>query len=61
MSPAVCQIARLIESGAVHINGMTVHDEPVLPHGGCKSSGFGRFGPAGLDEFLWAKTITIKS
>ena len=28
------RIARGIESGAVHVNGMTVHDETGLPHGG---------------------------
>lgn len=28
------RIAKEIESGAVHINGMTVHDVPELPHGG---------------------------
>jgi len=28
------KMARQIESGAVHINGMTVHDETALPHGG---------------------------
>jgi acyl-CoA reductase-like NAD-dependent aldehyde dehydrogenase len=28
------QVARRIESGAVHINGNTVHDENSLPHGG---------------------------
>jgi acyl-CoA reductase-like NAD-dependent aldehyde dehydrogenase len=28
------KIARGIESGAVHVNGMTVHDETGLPHGG---------------------------
>jgi acyl-CoA reductase-like NAD-dependent aldehyde dehydrogenase len=28
------QVARRIDSGAVHINGMTVHDENSLPHGG---------------------------
>jgi len=28
------RMARAIESGAVHINGMTVHDETALPHGG---------------------------
>jgi acyl-CoA reductase-like NAD-dependent aldehyde dehydrogenase len=28
------RMAKLIESGAVHINGMTVHDETALPHGG---------------------------
>lgn len=44
---------------AVHINSLTVHDEPVLPHGGWKSSGFGRFGgTSGYDEFLQTKTVT---
>ncbi|PNP57260.1 hypothetical protein THARTR1_02790 [Trichoderma harzianum] len=33
------RIAKEIESGAVHINSMTVHDEPALPHGGVKESG----------------------
>ena len=28
------QVAKRIESGAVHINGNTVHDENSLPHGG---------------------------
>ncbi len=28
------RMAREIESGAVHINGMTIHDEAQLPHGG---------------------------
>ena len=54
------RLARGIESGAVHINGMSVHDEPRLVHGGVKSSGFGRFGgDAGMQEFLKTKTITF--
>ncbi|KAL4779603.1 Aldehyde/histidinol dehydrogenase [Aspergillus varians] len=53
------RVAKQIESGAVHINSMTVHDEPTLPHGGWKSSGFGRFGgTTGYDEWLQTKTIT---
>ncbi|KAJ5795390.1 uncharacterized protein N7518_003930 [Penicillium psychrosexuale] len=53
------RVAKQIDSGAVHINSMTVHDEAVLPHGGWKSSGFGRFGGiAGFDEFLQTKTVT---
>ncbi|KAI9758611.1 MAG: hypothetical protein M4579_002987 [Chaenotheca gracillima] len=56
------RIAKQIESGAVHINGMTVHDEPNLPHGGTKKSGFGRFGGSwGLEEFLRTKTVTFKN
>lgn len=43
---------------AVHINSMTVHDEAALPHGGVKSSGYGRFGTNMLDEFLWTKSVT---
>ncbi|KAK9447940.1 aldehyde dehydrogenase domain-containing protein [Limtongia smithiae] len=53
-------LAREIESGAVHINGMTVHDESTLPHGGVKESGYGRFGAQwGLLEFMTTKTVTI--
>ncbi|OGM40723.1 hypothetical protein ABOM_011037 [Aspergillus bombycis] len=53
------RIARELDTGAVHINSMTIHDEPVLPHGGVKSSGYGRFGGAdGLDEFLKTKSVT---
>ncbi len=55
------KIARQIESGAVHINNMTVHDEAALPHGGVKKSGFGRFnGLPGLDEWVRTKVITWK-
>lgn len=55
------RVARQIESGAVHINAMTVHDETNLPHGGAKMSGWGRFnGNWGLEEFLRLKTITYQ-
>jgi acyl-CoA reductase-like NAD-dependent aldehyde dehydrogenase len=53
------RIAKGYETGAVHINSMTVHDEASLPHGGMKKSGFGRFNASqGLDEFLRTKVIT---
>ncbi|EXL65350.1 NAD-dependent aldehyde dehydrogenase [Fusarium oxysporum f. sp. conglutinans race 2 54008] len=53
------RVADKLESGAVHINSMTVHDEHSLPHGGVKNSGFGRFnGYQGMDEFLYYKTVT---
>lgn len=54
------RLAKGIETGAVHINGMSVHDESNLPHGGCKSSGYGRFGSSGLEEWVRTKTITYK-
>ncbi|KAJ5093410.1 hypothetical protein N7456_009271 [Penicillium angulare] len=51
-------VAKRIDSGAVHINSMSVHDEAALPHGGVKSSGYGRFGTNMLDEFSWTKSVT---
>jgi acyl-CoA reductase-like NAD-dependent aldehyde dehydrogenase len=55
------KIAKQIETGAVHINSMSVHDEPALPHGGVKKSGFGRFnGLPGLEEWVRSKVITWK-
>lgn len=53
------RIAKQIETGAVHINSMSIHDEPVLPHGGAKKSGFGRFnGREGLREWTRTKVVT---
>lgn len=55
------RIAKRIETGAVHINSMSIHDEPILPHGGAKKSGYGRFnGIEGLKEWVRWKTITWK-
>ncbi|KAF2650033.1 aldehyde dehydrogenase [Lophiostoma macrostomum CBS 122681] len=54
------EVARQLDTGAVHINSMTVHDEAHLPHGGSKDSGWGRFGvPWGFAEFTQLKTITM--
>ncbi|EWY89730.1 hypothetical protein FOYG_07398 [Fusarium oxysporum NRRL 32931] len=54
------RIARGYETGAVHINAMTIHDESNLPHGGAKASGWGRFtGIAGLEEYLRSKVVTF--
>ncbi|KAK3388858.1 aldehyde dehydrogenase domain-containing protein [Sordaria brevicollis] len=55
------RMAKEIESGAVHINSMTVHDEATLPHGGAKESGHGRFNTnKGLQEWVRSKTVTFK-
>ena len=52
-------MAKRIQSGAVHINSMTVQDEAALPHGGVKNSGWGRFNSEeGLKEFLVMKSVT---
>ncbi|KAI0006491.1 aldehyde dehydrogenase [Xylariaceae sp. FL0662B] len=56
------RFARGIETGAVHINGMTIHDEMPLPHGGAKASGFGRFNTLiGVEEYVRTKTITWRN
>lgn len=54
------RIAKGYETGAVHINHMTIHDESNLPHGGTKASGWGRFsGMAGVKEYLRTKVVTF--
>lgn len=54
------KLAKTIDSGAVHINSSTVHDEATIPHGGVKDSGTGRFNSSwGIDEFSYVKTITL--
>lgn len=53
-------VAKRIEAGICHINSSTVHDEPQLPFGGTKASGYGRFGGrAAIEEFTELRTITI--
>lgn len=55
------RVARAIDSGAVHINSMSVHDEANLAHGGWKKSGWGRFNSLeGLQEWVQTKTVTWK-
>lgn len=54
-------VAGLIESGSVHVNGATVQNEAQAPYGGTKSSGFGKFdGRAVIDEFTELKWITVE-
>lgn len=54
------KVARRIKSGSCHINGPTVHDEPHLPLGGQKASGYGKFGgTACINEFTEDRVITI--
>lgn len=54
------EVAKRIESGLCHINASTVYDEPQLPFGGTKASGYGRFGgKAAIEHFTELRTITI--
>jgi acyl-CoA reductase-like NAD-dependent aldehyde dehydrogenase len=55
------QVASQIESGICHINDATVHDEPQVPFGGVKASGWGRFGGEwAAEEFTELRWITIQ-
>ncbi len=54
-------MAERVESGIVHINDQTVHDEPQVPFGGVKDSGWGRFGGrAALEEFTELRWISVQ-
>jgi benzaldehyde dehydrogenase (NAD) len=58
---AALEIARRIESGICHVNSSTVHDEPQMPFGGVKASGWGRFGGrAALEEFTELRWMTVQ-
>jgi acyl-CoA reductase-like NAD-dependent aldehyde dehydrogenase len=55
-------LALQIDAGIVHINDQPVGDEPQMPFGGVKDSGFGRFGgTAVVDEFTELRWITVQS
>ncbi|HET9114881.1 MAG TPA: aldehyde dehydrogenase family protein [Gaiellaceae bacterium] len=55
-------LARKLDAGIVHVNDQPVGDEPQMPFGGVKDSGFGRFGgQAVVDEFTELRWITVQS
>ena len=55
-------LAQLLEAGIVHVNDQPVGDEPQMPFGGVKDSGWGRFGgQAVIDEFTELRWITVQS
>ncbi|VGP09337.1 Succinate-semialdehyde dehydrogenase [NADP(+)] GabD [Klebsiella quasipneumoniae subsp. similipneumoniae] len=55
-------LAQRLQTGICHINGPTVHDEAQMPFGGCKASGYGRFGGrAGIAEFTELRWITLQT
>ncbi|HLL67817.1 MAG TPA: aldehyde dehydrogenase family protein [Micromonosporaceae bacterium] len=55
------EIARRLESGIVHVNDQPVNDEPQMPFGGVKDSGWGRFGVGfAVEEFSDLQWITTR-
>ena len=56
------KVARQIQAGICHVNASTVSDEPQMPFGGMKASGYGRFGgKAGIDAFTELRWITFET
>ncbi len=54
-------IAERLETGMVHINDSSIHDEPQVPFGGVKDSGWGRHGGlAALEEFTELRWVTMQ-
>ena len=54
-------IAERLETGMVHINDSSVHDEPQVPFGGVKDSGWGRHGGlAAMEEFTELRWVTMQ-
>jgi acyl-CoA reductase-like NAD-dependent aldehyde dehydrogenase len=53
-------LAIRIDAGAVHVNDQTIADEPQLPLGGMKDSGWGRSGPYSLADFTELQWITTR-
>src|ERR1019366_1860016 len=59
--PAALELAQRIESGICHINDTPVQDEPQMPFGGVKASGWGRFGAkTALEGFTELRWITVQ-
>jgi acyl-CoA reductase-like NAD-dependent aldehyde dehydrogenase len=55
------ELAQRIEAGIVHVNDQPVGDEPQMPFGGVKESGWGRFGgTAAIHEFTDLHWVTIQ-
>jgi acyl-CoA reductase-like NAD-dependent aldehyde dehydrogenase len=54
------ELAQRVQAGIVHVNDQPVGDEPQMPFGGVKDSGWGRFGgTAAIDEFTELHWITV--
>ncbi|MBB5939359.1 aldehyde dehydrogenase family protein [Streptomyces zagrosensis] len=55
------RVARQVRTGMMHVNDATVHDEPIVPFGGEKSSGVGRLnGEAMVESFTTTRWISIQ-
>lgn len=54
-------MAPRLESGMVHINDQTLNDEPQVPLGGTRDSGWGRAGPHSIQDFTQLQWVSVQS
>ncbi|QEU92765.1 aldehyde dehydrogenase family protein [Streptomyces kanamyceticus] len=55
------RIAKRVDTGMIHVNDGTVHDEAIVPFGGEKNSGLGRLnGESTVDAFTSQKWISVQ-
>ncbi|NKQ53091.1 aldehyde dehydrogenase family protein [Amycolatopsis sp. K13G38] len=53
-------LANRLEAGIVHVNDQPIRDEPQMPFGGVKDSGWGRFGVGfAMEEFTEMRWVTL--
>lgn len=54
------EMAKKVHTGMIHVNDITINDEPIIAFGGEKQSGMGRLnGQWSLDEFTTMKWISV--
>lgn len=54
------RFSQMVETGMIHVNDVTINDEPIVAFGGEKQSGIGRLnGQWSLDEFTTMKWISV--
>jgi acyl-CoA reductase-like NAD-dependent aldehyde dehydrogenase len=56
------ELARTLDAGIIHVNDQPVNDEPQMPFGGLKDTGWGRFGVTfAAEEFTELQWITSRT
>ncbi|MEU4690894.1 aldehyde dehydrogenase family protein [Actinoplanes sp. NPDC023714] len=59
--PGAMRLAARLEVGIVHVNDQTVNDEPQMPFGGVKDTGWGRFGVGvAAEEFTELQWLSVR-
>ncbi len=55
------ELGKRVEAGVVNVNGPTMYAEPVMPIGGVKDSGWGRFGRWSVENFTDRHVVTVNT